>query len=213
MQFEPIPVLGVTGPVAAGKSALSARLAALGARVIDVDGLGHRALASDAIRDEVVRAFGAGVAGADGSIDRARLALVAFADGPSRLRLEAIVHPVVLRDINEEIRRAVGAGAKAVVLDCALLFESGLDALCDLTVDVDAPEAVRLSRALASQGWDAGEVRRRTAAQIAPDEKRARADRVVVNDGDAGRLDDAASEILAEVRRGAGHAATRRTRP
>jgi dephospho-CoA kinase len=195
----PTPVIGITGPVAAGKSALSGRLASIGARVIDVDGLGHRALDTPQVRDEVVAAFGKGVLAADGSVDRARLAREAFSGGGPRTRLEAIVHPHVRRAIDEEIRRAVLAGAAAVVVDCALLFESGLDAMCDFTVAVDAPEPVRLARALAAHGWDEAEVGRRMAAQLTPASKKARADRLVVNDGDSARLDDEARAILEEA--------------
>jgi dephospho-CoA kinase len=204
------PVLGVTGSVAAGKSALSARLAALGATVIDVDALGHRALASPEVRDAVVAAFGRGVLAADGSLDRRALAGSAFGDAAARARLEAIVHPVVRRWIDEEIAAAQRGGAPLVVVDCALLFESGLDAICDATLAVDAPEAVRAARARAARGWDESELRRRAAAQLAPAEKLARAGRVFVNDGEDARLVDEARAVFDAVLRGPRADATRR---
>jgi dephospho-CoA kinase len=169
--------------------------------VVDVDGLGHAALADGVVKTSVARAFGASVSAADGSLDRAALARIAFADDASRRKLESIVHPVVRARVDEEIRRARAAGAPLVVVDCALLFESGLDAVCDLTVDVDAPEPIRLARA-AARGWDAAETRRRAAAQMSAQEKRSRADKVVVNDGDEARLADEARAIFEEVRRG-----------
>jgi len=204
------PILGVTGSVAAGKSALSARLAALGAAVIDVDALGHRALAAGEVRDAVVAAFGRGVLAADGSLDRRALAGSAFGDAAARARLEAIVHPVVRRWIDEAVAAAQRGGAPLVVVDCALLFESGLDAICDVTLAVDAPEAVRAARAQAMRGWDESELRRREAAQLAPAEKLARAGRVFVNDGSDARLADEARAVFDAVLRGPRADATRR---
>jgi dephospho-CoA kinase len=196
-------ILGVTGPVAAGKSALSRRLAALGARLVDVDGLGHEALASPAAQAAVLAAFG--------TIDKRALARRVFGDVAARRRLEGIVHPIVRTRIDEEIAAARAAGAALVVLDCALLFESGLDALCDATVVVDAPDALRFARARAAHGWDEAEVRRRDAAQLPAAEKRARAGRTVVNDGDESRLDRAATDIHQSLAGGATVVAGRRT--
>ena len=178
-----IPILGVTGAVAAGKSAFARGLAALGAVVLDADAMGHRALARDEIRSAVILEFGRSALAPDGSLDRAALARAVFADAGARKRLEAIVHPAVRTAIDAQIAVAASAGAPLVVLDCALLFESGLDEICDATVAVEAPEPVRMSRALAAHGWDEAEVRRRMAAQFPPETKRLRAGRVVVNDG------------------------------
>ena len=204
------PVLGITGAVAAGKSAISRHLGSFGARVIDVDGLGHAALASPAVREAVVREFGRGVLAADGTLDRAALARSIFDGEDARRRLEAIVHPVVRRRIDDEIAAGRAAHVPLIVVDCALLFESGLDAICDTTLAVDAPEALRLARAWAAHGWDEAEVRRRMAAQLPPEDKRARADRVAINDGDESRLADEARSLFDAVVRGAGAAATRR---
>lgn len=204
-------VLGITGAVASGKSALSRRLAALGADVIDVDGLGHEVLATPEVRDAVVRQFGRSVRASDRSLDRAALARVAFASESSRKHLEEIVHPVVRRLVDARIEAARASDAPLVVLDCALLFEGALDALCDRTVAVEAPEPVRLARALAAHGWDADEVRRRMAAQLPPEEKRARADDAVVNDGDEARLADAARTLYDRLVRGGDAGPVRRT--
>jgi dephospho-CoA kinase len=205
------PVLGVTGSIAAGKSALSKRLAALGAHVVDVDGLGHRALGSPDVKRAVVATFGRGMLlGESGTLDHRALAAVVFGDSAARVKLEAIVHPLVKRWIDEEIAAARAGGAPLVVVDCALLFESGLDALCDATVAVDAPEAVRAARALAAHGWDAAELARRAAAQFPAAEKRARAGRVFVNDGSDARLADEARLVFEEVLRGPRAAAARR---
>jgi dephospho-CoA kinase len=205
------PVLGITGAVASGKSALSRRLAALGADVIDVDGLGHDVLAAPHVRDAVVRQFGRSVRAPDRSLDRAALARIAFANESARKHLEEIVHPEVRTLVGARLDAARAAGAPLVVLDCALLFEGALDALCDRTVAVEAPETVRFARALAAHGWDADEVRRRMAAQFPPHEKRARADEAVVNDGDEARLADAARSLYDNLVRGGDAGPARRT--
>lgn len=189
------------------------RFAALGARRIDVDGLGHDVLAAAAVRDAVVAAFGRGVLAADGSLDRRALARVAFADEAARRRLEAVVHPEVRRRIDADVAAARAAGAPLIVMDCALLFESGLDAICDATLTVDAPESVRFARARAAHGWDEAEVRRREAAQFPAHEKRARAGRVLVNDGNEARLDVEAREVFETMLRGDPVAAARRPSP
>jgi dephospho-CoA kinase len=181
--------------------------------VIDVDGLGHEALADEEVRAAVAREFGARVAAADGSLDREKLARVAFASDESRRKLESIVHPVVRSRIDAEIRRARADRAPLVVVDCALLFESGLDADCGSTVVVDAPEPIRLARAASARGWSADETRRRAAAQLTAEEKRARADRVVVNDGDEARLAREAQAVFEAVVRGdPADAGTRRSK-
>jgi dephospho-CoA kinase len=178
-----------------------------------VDGLGHQVLAGTEVRDAVVAVFGCGVLAADGSLDRRALARVAFADEAARARLEAIVHPAVRGRIDAEIASARADGAPMIVMDCALLFESGLEALCDATLAVDAPEVVRFARARAAHGWDEGEVRRRMGAQLPAHEKCARAGRVFVNDGDEARLDVEAREVFETMLRGDRAAAARRPSP
>lgn len=195
------PIVGITGAPAAGKSAFARRLADLGAAVIDVDALGHEALARPDVRDAVVQAFGASALAPDGSLDRRALASVAFAADEARVRLERIVHPVVREALAQRIDAARASGAPLVALDCALLFEGGLDAQCDLVVAVDAPEPLRLARARARHGWDAEEMARRMRGQLPADEKRARADRVVANDGDESRLEDEARAVFEELGR------------
>ncbi len=192
-------VIGLTGPVAAGKSCVARQMSDSGVVIVDADALGHRALDTPSVRTRVAQEFGGGVLRSDGTLDRGALAALAFGDRDARARLERIVHPVVGEWIEAELAQAAAAGARAAVIDCALLFESGLDRTCDLTVCVDAPEAQRLARAKASRGWDDVEFRRREAAQLPASEKRARADRVLVNDAEPEVLRERVDALLAEV--------------
>lgn len=176
-------MIGLTGAVGAGKSTVSAELALAGALVIDVDRMGHDVLAEPDVRDAVVRELGPDVTGADGALDRRALAARVFVDRSALARLEAIVHPAVAQRLRTALDAARSSAARAVVVDCALLFEGGLAPLCDATVVVETDEALRLRRVAASRGWTEDETRRRESAQLPASEKAARADRVLRNDG------------------------------
>jgi len=191
-----VTVLGLTGAPAAGKSTAANFLALSGCHVVDVDRLGHEALESESIRAAVAEAFGTGVLADDGSIDRAALARVAFRDDASITQLERLVHPVVREHLASEIAAARTTSTRALVIDAALLFEGGLDALCDVTVTIDSPESVRIERARDYRQWEDGELERRQARQLSAEEKRERADHVLLNDGSMDRLRERTLELL-----------------
>lgn len=135
-------VVGVAGKLGSGKSSVAGLLADAGWRVIDVDLLGHRALVTE--RDRIVDAFGRGVLDSEGRIDRRRLGPLVFADADARRRLDAIVHPVMVRSV----KTLVEGDPSRTAIDAALLNPMGLDALCDLVLWVHAPLPLRLYRAL-----------------------------------------------------------------
>ena len=178
-------VLGVTGLPASGKSTIAGMFRALGAEVADADRLAHEALGVPSVRRGVARAFGREVLTPAGAVDRAAMAARVFGRGEDRGlgRLMALVHPVVLRGLRAGVARARRRRAPAVVLDIPLLFESGLQSMCDATVFVDAPRAARVRRA-AGRGWTATELRAREARQSPAAARRRKADFVVRNDGD-----------------------------
>lgn len=136
----------------------------------------------------IVETWGDVVLDEGGALDRAAMRRIAFADAGARARLEEIVHAEVrrLRDAWREEARA--AGATIVVEEVPLLFETGMEEGYDAVVVVDAPTDERRRRAATSRGWSDGEFDAIDASQMAPAEKRARADHVIVNDGDEERL-------------------------
>ena len=136
-------VVGVAGKLGSGKSSVAKLLAEAGWRVVDVDLLGHRALITE--RDRIVAAFGRGVLDPEGRIDRRRLGPLVFGNVDARRRLDAIVHPVMVRSV----KALVEADPSPTAIDAALLNPMGLDALCDLVLWVHAPVLLRLYRALA----------------------------------------------------------------
>lgn len=149
-----IQVVGVAGKCCAGKDLVTGWLVEQGWREINVDRIGHDALASEHSR--VVAAFGRRIVGDSGTIDRRRLGAVVFGDSAQLARLEAIVHPVMRERVRAEIAswRATGEG-RGLVINAALLFHMRLDSLCDAVLLVRAPLLTRVRRARARDaiGW------------------------------------------------------------
>ncbi len=192
--------LGVTGGIGSGKSALTDRLAThAGVRVLRADDEAKRLMHDDAaLRAALVARFGKATYGADGRLDRAALAARVFADPAEVAALNALVHPAVRRALADAIRHARADGVRLFVYEAALLFETGGDALLDETVVVDAPEAVRMARAMARDGATPEAVRARMRHQMPADEMRRRVDRVVDNGGTLADLHAAADQIARE---------------
>jgi dephospho-CoA kinase len=193
-------VLGVLGGIASGKSHVARRLAGPEGVVIAADDLAHAALEAPEVRAEVVAAFGPGVVGAGGAIDRAALAAVVFRDTASRRRLEGWIHPWVRARIYAALEEARCEGRPRVVLDVPLLLENdaqhGLVRVCDHLVFVEVDASERERRVRATRGWEPGELARREAAQLPLDQKRRRATVVVRNEGTLAELDVAIDKAL-----------------
>jgi dephospho-CoA kinase len=198
-------VVGLTGGIASGKSTFSTLLRARGAPVVDADRLARDAVLPGApALAEIVRAFGPGVLGPDGTLDRRRLGALVFADPAARGRLEAITHPAVRAGMLEETLRLAAAGHALAFYDTPLLYEVGLDAALDSVVVVWAPRAAQLARLVARDGLSPGEAEARLAAQLPLDDKAARADFVVDNSGAPEALPSKADRLLSDLRAGLG---------
>jgi dephospho-CoA kinase len=200
-----VRVIGLTGGIASGKTTFAAALRRRAVPVVDADALARAAVApgSPALA-EIARAFGPGVLGPDGGLDRKRMAALVFADPGARRRLEAITHPAVRRGMAEETARLAARGHDLAFYDTPLLFEVGLEGSLDSVVVVWAPAVVQRARIASRDGLSPAEADARLAAQLPIDEKAARADFVVENVGPAGELDDKAGRLLADLRGGLG---------
>jgi dephospho-CoA kinase len=173
--------LGLTGGIGSGKSTVAARLAELGAVVIDADALAREVVAVGTPGlAAVVARFGAQFVLPDGSLDRPGLGGLVFSDPAALADLNAIVHPLVARR-TEELVQAAGQDA-VVVYDVPLLVENGLAGGFDAVLVVEAPLELRLAR-LAGRGMDADTARARMAQQADDAERRAVASVVVDNSG------------------------------
>jgi dephospho-CoA kinase len=188
-------VVGLAGGVGSGKSTVAAIFIKQGARGIDADALGHRVLDLPAVRAGLVRDWGEEIL-RDGRVDRAALARLAFRSRKSVARLNRRVHPEILKEIRRRIEKARGW----VVLDAALLYETGADALCDRVVFVSAPRAIRVRR-VRSRGWGPGELRRRERFQFPVVYKKKKADYVIDNAGPTSRTVEQTRKICDELRK------------
>ena len=198
-------LVGLTGGIASGKSTFAAALRDLGAPVIDADLLARDAVrAGSAALAAIVREFGPGALGPDGTLDRKAMADRVFADPSARARLEAIVHPAVRQAMAAETARLAAAGHSLAFYDVPLLFERGLDREVDCVVVVHVPPEVQVARLRARDGLGQPEAEARLAAQMPIDEKARRADVVVENGGDLASLRSRAALVLADLRRGLG---------
>lgn len=177
-----IPIIGITGSIGAGKSTVSQILRELECVVADADADARDVLSDPDVPGTLAGWWGDGVIDEHGQVDRVAVAEIVFGDPEQRRRLEALVHPRV-RARRDEAFAAAPSGTPALVMDVPLLFESGLDADCDVVVFVDAPTEVRRERTVRNRGWDSEELDRREASQSPLDAKRSRADHVLVNAG------------------------------
>jgi dephospho-CoA kinase len=182
-----VPLIGIAGGIASGKSLVTEQLQALGAAVIVADQTAHEVLKQAEVKLAARERWGDEIFGPDGEIDRARLGKIVFAptsQGPVELEyLEQLVHPRVRQIIHHQIEELARLPqTQAIVLDVPLLFESGWDHSCDTIVFVDAPREVRVSRA-AERGWTSEEFDRREATQDSISSKRERSSVVIDNSG------------------------------
>jgi dephospho-CoA kinase len=189
-------MVGLTGGIGAGKSAVAERLAAHGAVVIDSDRLAREAVApgTDGLA-EVVAEFGPEVLAGDGTLDRARLASVVFGDDAARRRLERIIHPRVRERTVELI--AAAPPDSVVVNDVPLLVEAGLAEAYEVVIVVLADEETRVERLVHDRGMTRDEATARIRAQATDEQRRAVADVVIVNDGTIEDLHKKVDEVWA----------------
>ena len=177
--------LGLTGGIGSGKSTVGAFLAAGGGVLIDADALSRASTASHGeATSAIANNFGPEFLDAQGALDRVRMRNLVFADLTARARLEAIVHPIVLRCIAERAAAAELAGAQLVVLDIPLLVESGRWAReVDAIIVVDCLEETQIERVTQRSAMTREQVQSVINAQASRPQRRAVADAVVFNDG------------------------------
>jgi dephospho-CoA kinase len=192
--------VGLTGGIGAGKSEVSARLAAQGAVVIDADAIAREVVepGTEGLA-EVVDAFGREVLLPDGTLDRPRLGEIVFADPELRGKLNEIVHPRVGARM-AELEREAGA-ASIVVHDVPLIAESGRTDAYDLVVVVDVPPRVQLDRLVRRRGMTREQAEARMAAQASREQRLAIADIVIDNSGSLAELDRQVGDLWSELRR------------
>jgi dephospho-CoA kinase len=173
-------IVGLTGPIGAGKTTVAGLLREKGVPIVDADALGRELLESSSrFKAELAAAFGPSILTADGAVDRRALARAAFASKETAARLNALSHPLLWDRIKGEI--AAQKGADIIVIDAALIVEWIKYLRVDVVVVVDAPENVRKARS--RHKYEEDDFDARQARQIDAAGKRAEADIIVNNDG------------------------------
>ena len=173
--------IGLTGGIGSGKSTVAAMLAKRGATVIDTDAIAHRLTAADgAAMPALRRAFGDGVACADGALDRDAMRARAFTDPAVKARLEALLHPLIGAQAQRDAAAATGG---VVVFDVPLLAESAhWRARVDRVLVVDCSPETQIDRVALRTGWTRDAAVRVIASQAPRAARRAIADAVIFND-------------------------------
>ena len=174
--------IGLTGGIGSGKSTVAAMLVPLGATLIDTDAISRSlTAAAGAALPALRRKFGDAIFNADGSLDRAAMRTLAFADTTVRQRLEAVLHPLIGAEAK---RQADAAAGPALVFDVPLLAESKhWRTRVDRVLVVDCSIETQIDRVTARPGWTHEAAANATAAQATREARRAIADAVIFNDG------------------------------
>jgi dephospho-CoA kinase len=188
--------IGLTGGIAAGKSEALAAFSRLGAATLSSDAVVHELLDSEPLIGRLVERWGPEVA-PEGRVDRNRIGEIVFADPDQLTWLERQIHPLVGERIGSWLVE-LPAETEVAVIEVPLLFESGMEQAFDTTVAVVTADEVRRRRA-AARGHAL--VDEREARQLAQDEKAARAEHAIANDGSVEELQRALSALIEKLRR------------
>ena len=191
-------LIGLTGGIATGKSAVDTMLAARGATVVDADALAREAvLPGEPALERVVERFGADVLLPDGSLDRQKLGAIVFADAKARYDARADHASTHRRvDAGSESPRALASDAPLVSVDIPLLYEGERDATFHGVLVVYAPPEVQIRRLRERNGLDEAAAQQRLDAQLPIDEKRRRATWVIDNSGDLDATERAGRRVV-----------------
>ena len=193
-------VVGLTGGIGSGKSTVSATLMGLGATVLDADLLARQLVEPGTPGLAAVAArFGNGLLDSDGGLLRQELGRLVFADPSALNDLNALLHPLIVAEIEARVTAAKLAGDAVVVIDAALLIEFGLHRRCDVVVVVTCDVQTRIDRVMARDDLPADRVRARIDAQATDAQRLLAADLVIDNQGDLTELEQQVRDVWARL--------------
>ncbi|MCL1907966.1 MAG: dephospho-CoA kinase [Holophagaceae bacterium] len=193
------PIIGLTGGIASGKSAVAAILKERGWAIIDSDQVARDVVGFSSVGlESLVGAFGGEILDDDGNLDRKALAAIVFSDAPSRRRLEEILHPLIEKEIQRRIE-ALPTSTVGAVLEAALWVEASRAHVFDSLWVVDAPEKLRQDRIIARDGLSVEAAVSRLSSQTVGAERALHADLIIIADGRdiSSQIDRAETNILA----------------
>ena len=183
-------IIGLTGTIGSGKSTVSARLAKLGALVLDADTISREAVKKGADGlNKIAEVFGKEVIDANGELDRKALAGIVFSDESKRLILNGIIHPQVLKALKERTHGEKALNPdRMIVWDVPLLIEVGGVEYVDSVWLVTAPEQTRINRIMARDGCTIKQAQSRICAQMSEEEKARFSNEIIDNGGSLEQL-------------------------
>jgi dephospho-CoA kinase len=188
------------GGIGAGKSTTARAFETLGCAVVDADALAHTVLREPATVDAVVARWGRAILDDRGQIARDRLARQVFAHPADLAALNALIHPAVLREAEQQIAEyRKNPRVAAIVLDMPLLMEVGWDQRCDRIVFVQCDRKIRAAHQIKKSGAESADLDQREKVQISLDRKQARADNVIINNSDFATLVKQVTEIFTDM--------------
>jgi dephospho-CoA kinase len=177
-----IKVIGIAGGIASGKSTIAEMLELLGADVIDADKICHQLINTEDIVHEITQRWGKHIQDNHGKIKRHALAEIVFSNREEVSALNSIIHPKAIEQIKSRIAKLQNdAATKAIVLDAALLVESNLIDICDITLFVDTKKDTCKTRVQNSRKWPLDEITKREKFQGLLQQKREIADVIINN--------------------------------
>jgi dephospho-CoA kinase len=176
--------VGLTGSMGTGKATVARFFARLGARIIDADSIARQVIMRGTKTwRKLIEVFGQDIIGSNGHIDRRRLASIAFREMSNVRRLNSIVHPPVIEEIDRQLKRAGEEGSAVVIVNAPLLFEAGMEDTFDAIIVVTCPHEEQVRRCRERNGLSVEEIERRLLAQMPLEEKVKRSDYVIANNG------------------------------
>ena len=193
-------IIGITGGIASGKTAVSDYVKKLGYPVIDADELSREIMEPGSpVLNEVRKTFGKAVFQADGSLDRQALGRLVFSDRAARQQLDAITHPAIGRLAQQ--RFSEHRGDALVFFVVPLLYESGMDQYCDSVWLVHVDDALREKRLMARENIDAAYARQKKASQMTEMERLSHRPEVIRNDGDLEQLHKQVQALIKKLQK------------
>lgn len=191
-------VIGLTGGIASGKTAATDALRSIGFSIVDADVISRDLTArGSAAEKELITMFKA--AAHDGTLDRRALRYLISSDSAAREKLNAYMHPIIVAAVKDK----VAAARSPVVLSAPLLFETGLDALCDYTVCVVCPREKRIERIMERDGADIQSATAVVDMQSSDEARIAACDFVISSDCDIEKFSGAVKDLFTEIANGA----------
>lgn len=190
-------VIGLTGGIGCGKTEVAKIFQHLGAKIIDADAIGKSVVETlPNVLKEIVKVFGRKFVNKNGTLKRKELGAYVFADEEKKIQLNRIVHPHLFKRVQQEIEGAQKAGNKIIVVDAALIYETGIENIFDKVVVVNSDLKNRIERIKQRDQLTEDEISHRMAAQMPLEEKVRRATIVITNNGSVESLKEAAEKIF-----------------